>query len=104
MVHDPPSSEPLSPREVLAEERAAGAGGDGTTNDGAVGEVLTADHVRGVSAGGAHEVIVHAEWGETMAPPDGIHGVEERPLGARDAPGLRRRGGKQDGENDDKSG
>ena len=82
MVHDPLGSEPLRPGKVLAEERAAGACGDGTTSDGAVGERLAAQHVRRVSAGGAHEVVVHPERGETMALPDGVHGVEERGLGA----------------------
>jgi hypothetical protein len=61
VVHDPLGGQPLRPREVFAEERSTSAGGDRPTGDGAVGEVLTANHVRRVSAGGAHEVVVNSE-------------------------------------------
>jgi hypothetical protein len=58
-----------------------------------------------VPAGGANEVKVDPEGGEAVAPPDLVHGVEERGLGAGDGEvsGLRAGGGNKKAESYDET-
>jgi hypothetical protein len=55
-----------------------------------------------VAAGGPDEVRIDPEGGEAVALANGVHGVEQRRLGAREPPSLSRRPGKEDGENYEK--
>src|SRR5439155_1810330 len=88
LTDDPLSGHAGAPGEVLAEDGAARTVSERPPGNRSVGEVLTLQHVRGMTAGGAKKTNVHSQGGETMTRPHRIHRLEERGLRAAQRPCL----------------